>query len=165
MANGKDPVIEQIAEFEDRLNVSKSRAQKTREARMKCELKTEQLKGNESELIKKIKSFGLDPENLKSFIIAKQKDLNAVLTKLEGVLPDENGKLPNNIFVKDLFDSVNSVEIPDVTVAIPNDVSFVKAEDEKEKLVDFDKAEDEEEVEAEKESISTEAQDIDDMPF
>ncbi len=124
----KDPVYDKIQEFENTLKEKKAKAQEIRDKRIKGEAKVEQLKKNEQEFLAKIKAAGLDPDELKAYIIDRQKKLSAVLAKLDQILPDENGKVEIMAGVKEDVNAIDRIDVVSGDFKIPEDVELPSIE-------------------------------------
>jgi hypothetical protein len=122
----KDPVYDKIQEFETTLKEKKVVAQDVRDKRIKGEAKVEQLKKNEKDFLDKIKTAGLDPNELKAYIIDRQKKLSAVLKKLDDVLPDENGMV-QYARSKENINALDTIDVVSGDVKIPEDLELPEA--------------------------------------
>jgi uncharacterized protein (UPF0335 family) len=88
-------IMKTLEEKKKVLKGYKEKAEDTKNSRIRNEANLEHLKKSENDIVNKIKKLGYDPENLKSHIEARVKDLNELTEKLAKVMPDENGVIPD----------------------------------------------------------------------
>lgn len=90
-------VVKLLDEKKKILKDFKLQAEATRNSRIRNEANLENLIKSENDIIAKIRKLGYEPENLKSHIEAKLKELNSITDKLAKVMPDEKGVIPSNV--------------------------------------------------------------------
>ena len=94
--SGVDTIMKDLQGYKEKLKGFKEKAEQAKLERVRNESRLEALKKTESELIEHIRSMGYDPDNLEGHIEEKTKQLEAVVKKLDSVMPDESGAIPEN---------------------------------------------------------------------
>ena len=124
MANQTDPVYQKIIDLENDLKKKKEVALATRDLRIKGETKVEQLTKNKEDFLKKVTDLGLDPNNLKKYIIETQEKLSKVTKTLDDVLPDENGVIKSSSGISMDINKINDLESSSSEVVVPDSVEI-----------------------------------------